>query len=270
MLEHTLKIFSDIWQSFIDVLPNIAGAIIVFIIGWIAAKIISKVIKKIFVSIGIDKLAQQLNEIEMIEKMNTKIVPSSIFSTFIYYIVLLIFSIAATELLQFPAVSELVKDILNYIPNLIAAIIVLGIGFVFADFLRNIVLTTTRSLGIPSAKIIASFVFYFIVLMTVVTALTQMGIDTAFISTNLTVILAGGVFAFALGYGLASKDTMSNFLASFYSKDKFKLGDKISLDDCSGEIISMDSNTLTLLSDDNTKIIIPLHRISKEKIEIHT
>ncbi|NNE28273.1 MAG: mechanosensitive ion channel [Saprospiraceae bacterium] len=270
MLERALGILTDLWASFIGILPNIVGAIIVFFIGWIIAKILARVVRKVLSSIGLDKLAEKLNQIELVEKTKMKIVPSRIFSKIIYYILLLIFAIVAAEILQFEAVTNLVLDILNYIPNLIAAIIVLAIGLLLGDFIKNIVLTTMKSLGIPSAKIIASFVFYFIVLMTVVTALTQMGIDTDFISNNLTVILAGGVFAFGLGYGLASKNTMSNFLASFYTKDKFKIGDRITLDEVTGEIVSMDSSTLTILTGDSRRVIIPLHKLTHEKIEIHS
>lgn len=270
MIEQILAILLDTWNSFVLVLPNILKAIVVIIIGWLLAKLLARIIRKVLSKIGIDKLANKLNEIELIEKTNVKIVPSAIFSKLIYYITFLIFIIAGTEILQMEAISQLVVDILNYFPKLIAAIIVLAIGLFLADFIKKIVLTTTQSLGIPSAKIIASFVFYFIFLITVVTALSQLGIDTIFIRNNLTVILAGGIFAFGLGYGLASKDTMANFLGSFYSKNKFHVGQNITVDGATGEIIAMDSTTLTLLASDNRKIIIPLHKVSQEKVEIHS
>lgn len=270
MLTTTLEILQNTWNDFLDVLPNILQAIILFIVGWLIAKLVARIIRKVLSSIGIDKLAQKLNEIELIEKTNYNIVPSQIFSKIVYYIILLLFAIAATEILNFAAISQLVVDILNYIPQLIAAIIVLAIGLMLAEFIKNIVLTTTRSLGIPSAKIIASFVFYFILLITIVTALSQMGIDTGFIRNNLTVILAGGIFAFGLGYGLASKDTMANFLASFYSKNKLNIGETITIDGSTGKIIAMDSNTLTLRAENENRIIVPLHKISAQKVEIHS
>ena len=180
---------------------------------------------------------------------------------------LLIFSIISAEILQVEPVSQLVLDILNYIPLVISGALVLVIGVLVAEAIKNIVLTTTQSLGIPSAKIIGTFVFYFILLISIVTALTQIGIDTDFISTNLSVIIAGAVFAFAIGYGLASKDTMSNYLASFYSKDRFAIGDVISVNGVKGEVIFMDSNALTLQTE-NSKVIVPLSILSKGQVEI--
>jgi len=93
-------------------------------------------------------------------------------------------------------------------------------------------------------------------------------IETNVIESNLSVILAGGVFAFALGYGIASKDMMANFLASFYTKDKFKIGDRITVEGMSGEIIDVDNNSI-LLQSDRKKVVIPLKKLSSENVEIH-
>jgi len=267
MVERIFTLLQDLLEQFLSVIPNVLGAIIVFVIGWMIAKLFERVIKRAMKVIGIDKLAAQLNDIEIVQKTNVKVVPSTLLSKLVYYFLLLIFSIVSAEILQVQPVSQLVLDILNYLPLVISAALVLMIGIVVAEALKNIVQTTTQSLGIPSAKIIASFVFYFILLISLVTALTQIGIDTNFLSTNLSVIIAGAVAAFAIGYGLASKDTMANYLASFYSKDRFIIGDVISVNGVKGEIIYMDNNSLTLQSE-NSKVIIPLSILSKGQVEI--
>ncbi len=267
MLERILTLLKDLFEQFASVVPNVLGAIIVFFIGWMIAKFIARIIKKAMSAIGIDNLAAQLNDIEIVQKTNVKVVPSTLLSKLAYYFLLLIFSIVSAEILQVAPVSQLVLDILNYLPLVISAALVLMIGIVVAEALKNIVLTTTQSLGIPSAKIIGSFVFYFILLISLVTALSQIGIDTNFLSTNLSVIIAGAVLAFAIGYGLASKDTMANYLASFYSKDRFIIGDVIKVNGVRGEIIHMDNNSLTLQSEES-KVIIPLSILSKGQVEV--
>ena len=117
-------------------------------------------------------------------------------------------------------------DIINFIPRLLVAGIVLMIGVFIADFIKDIITTVCQSLGIPSAKMIGGFVFWFIFLTALVSAMGQAGIETDFIMSNLSLLLAGGVFAFALGYGIASRDMMANFLASFYTKEKVNILDK--------------------------------------------
>ena len=267
-MEQLTNLLNELLGSFIGGFPKMLLALFVFFVGWLVAKMIARLIERLLRTIKVDQLAAKLNEIEFIEKASFDIVPSKIFSKIVYYLLLLIVTIVATDILDIQAVSDLVRDVLNYIPNVIAAILVLAIGLLLAQFLQKIAVTTMKSLGIPSAKVIGAFIFYFIFLMTVITALTQIGIDTNFISNNLTVIIGGGVLAFGLGYGLASRDTMANFLASFYSRDKVSIGDVIQVDGLKGEIIKMDSTSLVLLTESNREIIMPLSRLTTSPIEI--
>ena len=267
-MDKIIEILRALYNDFISVSPRILGAIVIFIVGYVIAKFLAYIIKRILGSIGIDKLAAKLNEIEFIEKSSIKIIPSVVFSKIVYYTLLLIFTILASEYLAIDAITGLVRDILAYIPNLIAALLVLIIGLLIAQFIQNILVTTLKSLGVPSAKFVGVFVFYFIFLMAVITALAQVGIDTDFISNNLSIIIGGCVFAFALGYGLASKDMMANFLASFYSKEKVKIGDILSVANVKGEVIKIDSASITLLTK-NSNVVIPLSKLTSETFEIH-
>ncbi|MEL6637907.1 MAG: mechanosensitive ion channel domain-containing protein [Bacteroidota bacterium] len=268
MTNRILNLLNDLLDQFLGVIPNVLGAIVVFFIGWIVSRIITRIIKRLLQTIGIDRLAERLNEIDIVQQNNIRVVPSHVLSRLVYYLLMLIFSIVAAEILQVEPVSQLVRDIINYIPLAISGALVLIVGIVIAEALKNIVLTTTESLGIPSAKIIGTFVFYFVLIMSIVTALSQVGIDTDFLATNLSIMIGGAVAAFALGYGLASKDTMANFLASFYSKNRFVIGDVITVDNVKGEIVHMDSNALTLQIE-GARVVIPLSKLTNEKIEIH-
>ena len=269
MSERILLILNELYTSFARAFPNFLAALAVFIIGYIIARMVAGLVDRVFRSLGINRLGEKLNEVDFIEKSNINIVPSKILSKIVYYILLLIFTIVATEILNIAAVSQLVRDIINYVPSVIAAIAILIIGLLIAQALQKIVLTTIQSLGIPSAKIIAAFIFYFVFLMTIITALTQLGIETNFIATNITAIIAGGVLAFGLGYGLASKDTMANFLASFYSKDKINLGDVIAVDGVKGEVIRIESTSLRIRAEDK-EVIIPLSKLTTGNVEIYS
>jgi len=254
--------------DFIEVLPKLALALMILIIGWIIAKIISGIIRKLLVKMPLDEAAEKLNSIDLVQKTNIKIIPSTVLAKIVYYIILLFAVVAATDVLSMEAISNLITDIIAFIPRVLVAGIVLLIGVFIADFIKDIITTVCQSLGIPSAKMIGGFVFWFIFLTALVSAMGQAGIETDFIMSNLSLLLAGGVFAFALGYGIASRDMMANFLASFYSKDKVHIGDKITLDGVTGEVIDLDNNSLTLQTEDR-RIFIPLKKLSSENLEIH-
>lgn len=251
-----------------EIIPNLIGAIVVFFIGWIIARIISKIVGRFLRSIRLDQLAEKLNEIEIVHKSNIKLVPSVVLSKIVYYLLLFIFFTAAVDVLGMKAISDLMTGIMNYIPNAISAMFVLVIGILLADALKNIVLTTCKSLNIPAASLIANLVFYFIFLNVVMITLKQANLQTTFMETNISIILGGVVLAFAIGYGFASQGLMTNFIANFYNKEKVRIGDTISIEGVKGEVVDIDNSTFTLQIDDR-KVVFPLGKLTSEKYEIY-
>ncbi len=255
-------------QQFINAFPRVFTSIVIILVGMIVAKVISKTIRKLMEKVGVDKIGEKLNEIEMIQKSNIDIKLSKLFAKVFYYVLMLFFLVAAADVLAMPAVSQLVTDIFNFVPNLIVAMIVLILGLLLSEAVKNLVFTTLKSLAVPSARIISSFLFYFLLVNVLVSALTQAKINIEFLSQNLTVLIGGGVLAFGIGYGLASKDVIANFMASFYSKDKVKLGDIVTIDGVEGEIVDIDRTSMTI-NTEGSRIIVPLSKMTSDKIEIH-
>jgi len=255
------------FQPIISSLPKILGAIGLFILGFIIAKVIRRLTKTFLVKIKVDKLADKLDEIELFANTKIKLVISSIVAGIIYYLLLVVFTIAIMDMLNLTTVSYYLTTIINYLPQAFTAIAFLIVGVLFADFIRKMVYSAAKSIGIPSSRIISTVLFYFLFINVFISALTQAGIDTEFIQSNITMIIGGVVVAFALGYGIASKDVMSSILASYYNK-RFKEGDTITIESYTGQIVSI-SNTDFVLKADNKMVVIPLSKISKESIVIH-
>ncbi len=263
-----MELLEDILQQLREFAPNLIFALAILIIGWIIAKLVASIIKRILKAIRIDDLADKLNDIDLVRQANMKILPSNVISKVIYYIFMLITLIVATDKLGVEAVTNLLTDFISYLPKLLTGLIFFIIGLVVADTIRGVVLTACQSLGIPSAKIIASVVFYFIFLSVTMSALDQAGIETDFIKSNLMIIIAGAVGAFAFGYGLASKGMMANLLASFYAKGKFMIGDTVTIDGIKGDIIEID-NTSFAVKTATSKTVFPLSKLMEKGIEIH-
>ena len=263
-----LKSLNNMAEQFMSVIPRLITAVILYLIGLLVAKFVYKTLKKVFEKIQLDKIGDKLNEIEMVSNANMNIKLSEVFAKIIYYIMMLFFIVAATDVLGMPAISQLVQDIFNFVPNLIVALIVLILGLLLAEAIKSVVLTALKSLSIPSATVIANFLFYFLFVNIVVSALSQAKINTEFLSQNISLLIGGGVLAFGIGYGLASKDVIANFLASFYSKDRVSIGDIVTLDGNKGEVTEVDRSSITIDTSES-KVIIPLSKMSSDSIEIH-
>lgn len=262
-----MEVLHELLLKFVGVVPTLTGAILLIAAGAIISKVVSKFLQKLLEKVKVDKLGEQLNEIDLVRKSNLEIKLSKLISKVVYYFMMLIFLVAATDVLNMPALSKLMSDLINYIPNVIVALFIMIFGLIIAENIRNIVLTVCKSIGIPSAKTISSAIFYFLFLTVLLSALEQAKIQTSFLANNLTIMIGGIVMAFALGYGFASKDIMTNFVVSLLQKHKFRKGDKIRVGNFTGVVSEMDNQSITLTAADKF-IIIPLNKLTTAEVEI--
>lgn len=268
-MENSFDLIRQLLTSMVATLPKLLGCLVILVLGYIISKIVASVIKTVISKAGVDKLGKKIEEVDFIRKNNIEIKISGILSRIIFYFMMLIFIVAATDVLGMPALSDLFKNMLNYIPNVVVAGVLLLVGILVADGIRKAIETTGKSLGIPSTGMLATAFFYFIMINFLMAALGQLQIDTGFIEKNILIVIGGISLAFAIGYGLASKTIVSNILSAFYSKDKIKVGDEVTIDNIRGEILNIDRSSVTLLLPNHQKSIIPLSKVTAESITIH-
>lgn len=262
------QIMTNMLENIFNMVPNILTAIIIFIVGYFISKLVARGLRKALEKVKIDRLGDKLNEIDLVSKANAEIKLSSLFSKAIYYFLLMFFLVASAEALNMPAVSDVFKGIFNFFPKAITALLIIILGLLFAEFMRKILETTMKSLGISSAALIANFIFYFLFVNIFILALSQAEINTDFLSQNLSLIIGGIVAAFAIAYGLASKDVVANYVASFYASNHIEIGDRITIEDINGVVSNIDKSTVEIQTE-NSKVLIPLSKFMNQNVEIH-
>lgn len=240
-------------------------AAILVMLGVLIGKIIARLVSKFFDKIGVDHFLGRLGNIEVLNKTPLRFRSGKIIAKLIYYFFFFLFVLIAVDILEIQALSEIITLVFTYLPRLISAIFVFLLGIFLADLLRGFVRTACYSMDIPAASLISNLVFYFIFVNIALIALEQSGIETGFIQINLSIILAGIMLAFALGYGAASKPILSNILSGYYNRNKIQIGDTIKIEEVEGIIVAIDSGSFTIKTDEKTWVTLPLHKLTTEK-----
>ncbi|MFC0184684.1 Mechanosensitive ion channel [Pseudarcicella hirudinis] len=264
--EILLETFRKLLEHLQNFAPKFLGALVLIIIGYVVAKLVSKLSKAALDKAGIDRLGEKLNQIDIVRKLGD-IKLSIVISKSLYYFIMLVFLTAATETLGMKVLTDMVESIVNMIPKAVASVFMLILGVLIAEKLKQYIIKICKSMGIESGKLIANFAFFFFLIISIIASLKQIGIETGLLESSFNLILGGVIVAFAIGYGMASRDVLANILSSFYSKNKFKEGQVILIDDIKGEIISI-NNTSIVLKTGETQTILPLHMLQVKKIEI--
>jgi hypothetical protein len=258
---------AELIRQFSAFFPKLVGGLVILLIGWIIARLTRRLLGQLLAKVGIDKFADMLNEIDIVQRSGMQVKISSVLAQVVYFVMMLIFVIAATDAMGVQAVTQLVTDAFNYLPSLFSAAVVFLLGIFVADMIRGAVQTVCLSIGISSGKMIASAVFYFLFVTIAVSALAQAKINTDFISSNLTVIIGAVALAFTFGYGMASRDLMANYLAGFYNRNKVRIGDDVRIIGVRGKVVMLDSTSMVLQTPERA-IVIPLSKLTTEKVEI--
>ena len=266
------ELFLNSFQSFghklMGAVPSILGAIIILLLGWLFAKLVSRGFSRLLKLVKFDKLADKIKANEFLEKANVNLSPSELIGKFIYWILLLLVIISASDALGWNAVSNEISKLLSYLPNLLIAIIFFIVGTYIASFVRDIIRGATSSLGISTGKLISSLVYYLLFIVVALTALDQAGVDTSIITSNLLMILGAILAAAAISYGFASKDVLANILASFFSRRTFTVGQTIEVDGVKGKIVSVNNISVTVQNGSDEKVVIPSHQLITSKVKI--
>jgi len=252
-------------NNVINLLPRMILAAILVMLGMLIGKIIAGLVSKFFDKIGVDHFLGRLGNIEVLNKTPLRFRSGKIIAKLIYYFFFFLFVLIAVDILEIQALSEIITLVFTYLPRLISAIFVFLLGIFLADLLRGFVRTACYSMDIPAASLISNLVFYFIFVNIALIALEQSGIETGFIQINLSIILAGIMLAFALGYGAASKPILSNILSGYYNRNKIQVGDTIKIEEVEGIIVAIDSGSFTIKTDEKTWVTLPLHKLTTEK-----
>jgi len=263
----TQDALTQTFSSFGEALPKIIGALFLLLVGYFIAKIIARIIRKALQMAKVDTLADKLQDIDMISKSGISIVPSAIISKVFYYMIFLAFVIASASALGVEEISTLINQLVAYIPKILIAGVILAAGLWVANAIKDVAKTSLESMGVGSAGIISNVLFYFLFITIALSALEVAEIPMDFLTENLQLIMGGAVLAFAIGYGFASRDVMANLLGGLYSRNKFQKGDVISVNGTKGQVVDVDATSLTLQSENNTRVVIPLGQLSGSSVE---
>jgi len=212
MIEILLDSLKSVWQSFIEFLPTLLAALIVFIIGWLIAIFLGKVANRIIKTIKLDLLLAKLGFKKALAKAKLKLNSGKFFDELVKWFFIIVFLMTAVDILGLTEVTLFLKTILFYIPNVIIAAIILLAAVIVANFMQRVVRASADAAGLSSSGAVGGIAKWAILVFGFVIALTQLGIATTLIQTIVIGLIAMLALAGGLAFGLGGKDWAARIL----------------------------------------------------------
>lgn len=201
-----------LWERFVMFIPALIGAIIVFVVGWIVASILGKLIEKLIKSIKVDQALEKVGFNKKLGEVGISETISELIGGIVKWFLILVFLMAATDILGLVQVTGFLNNIIFYIPNVVVAVVVLAIAFLVGNFVYNVVKGSTRAAGVMSATLLATISKWAIIIFGLLAALIQLGIAVSLVNTIFIGIISALAIAAGLAFGLGGKDEAATII----------------------------------------------------------
>src|SRR3954467_4031758 len=176
-------------------LPQVVLAIVVVIAGWLLAKAARFALVKALRAINFNVLTERAGLDEFLSQGGIKSDTTDIFGVLVYWLVILAALVIAFNALGLNYITDLVRQVVMFVPRLMVALVILAFGSYFARFIAGAVMAYCRNVGIQDGDLLGRLAQYAIVAFVVLIALEQMQIGGDIVRYSFLIILAGTVFA---------------------------------------------------------------------------
>ncbi len=194
--------------------PRLFGAILILVIGWLIARAVKWALIKALKTVPFDEFSRKLHIADFLQKGEVRYQLSELIGVTAYWLILLAFLLAALDALGMTVAAQLLEKVLDYVPQVLAGVIVLILGLFFSAVLGGIVQTAAANAGIGQARALSQIARVAVIIFAVAVALEKF-FSSMIIQTTFTIVLTAVGLAFALAFGLGCKEIAGRAVADF-------------------------------------------------------
>tara|TARA_Y100000310_G_scaffold58235_1_gene53520 strand:- start:2095 stop:2769 length:675 start_codon:yes stop_codon:yes gene_type:complete len=209
--------FVTFWNALILNIPGILGALVIIVLGYIAAILVGFAAGKIVEKLKVDAWLRETGRSDSLGGLTT----SSLTAKLIKWWVFIAFLVPAANIIKLPGLSVLLIKLAEWLPHLIAGVAIMVVGLIAADFLAD---SASQAKSLKGIKLISSFIRVIIIIFFADIALREIGINIILAEQTILLIVGGIVLAASLaigiGFGLGLKKHADEIVKDLRKKIK--------------------------------------------------
>ena len=249
--ESYLSASDKVW----NLLPEILFAIVVVFVGWVAAVLVHHVVLWVLGFFAVDKLAAKTPLQGMLKSIGIHKSVSDILGWLVFWMMILLTLVIAADTLHLQQVSEGLAMITNYIPQVIASLLMIIFGMLLAKFLQMLTLQTLNKMDITYKKFVGKTVQLVVLIFVFVAAIDQLGFNLHYILNGVVTILSVALLMLGLGSAFGARTVIDNATSCQQLKRQIAVGDEISVKDITGTVQEFTLTNIILETREGTKVL---------------
>lgn len=205
--------FEDAFGKLLGFVPNLLGGLVILVVGYFVAKVLGKLVGKLLGKVGFDQWMDRAGVSGVLQRSGTGLTASAMLGKVVFWFVFLISFTMFASALGVPEISAFMSTMLGYIPRIFAAIVIICLAALFANFLAAIIRGATGN------ETLAKVGKYAILVYAAFAALTQLGIAVQLTGNTLLIVLAGASLALGLAFGLGGREMAGRALSNLFDRN---------------------------------------------------
>jgi len=202
----TLDALQNLWHGFVGFIPNLIGAGIVIIIGWLISVWIGRLIALILRKAKLDAAFEKTKWQEALEKAEFKMDMSDFIGAIIKWVLVIVFLLAGVEILGMDQFAGFLRGIVAWLPNLVVSAAIFIVAVVVSDFAEKIIKAVVGKMNVRYVGFVGSIVRWAVWIFAILAILGQLGVAREIVQILITGFVALLVIAGGLAFGLGGKD----------------------------------------------------------------
>lgn len=215
LTETTVRSLQNFWDIVMGFIPSLIGALVILIIGLVIATGLRSLVERLINAVKLDNLLRQVGVHTYTERAGIHMNSAKFFGALVYWFFVIVFVLAATDTLGLVQVSQFLNGVLNYIPNVVVAVLILLVSFVLGNFLKSLVRASVMGARLHASKFLGVFTWWIVVIVGLGAALQQLQVAdlvVAFINYLVIGIVAMLAIAGGIAFGLGGKEYAAHVL----------------------------------------------------------
>ena len=206
------------WFQIAAYLPRVLTAIVLLILGWLIARTVQRVVVRLLRLARLEAAAEQTGVDDFLVRGGVRFTVVTLIGEIFYWGLLLIFAVAVFNLIGLTMSPESVTRLTSYVPNVMAALVVLIFGSLGARLIRGLVVAYLGNVGVKGSERIGFLVQAALVAFVVILALEQLRIDVKLLASAFQLAFGGICLALAIAFGLGGRNWAESILERTWSK----------------------------------------------------
>jgi small-conductance mechanosensitive channel len=237
-------------------LPRLFSALVLLLIGWLFGRLAAGILRRLAKRLGSERRLASTGLPQALAQAGFKVEVSDVLARLVFWLIVLAFGLPAADALGLQSAADGLRTLIGYIPSLIGAILVFVGGVVLARLAGQAVQAFATGAGLDMARGLGRAVRTFLLALTVVLAVGQLGFKVAFLGDAMVNLVVVSVAVLGLTFALGGRDIVRNLLAGFYAREIYALGQAIQVEEYRGTLETVDTLKATLATEEG-RVTVP-------------